>query len=216
MSVKSSSLTTAQRVCDYMGITLPTGTKLTAMEKMIDAVSSLVLGYIDRTLKKTTYTREMYDTERSPTLGLDNFPIIAGETFTLERRTSAQNEDDWETVDTLYYHVENATGIIYCANYLLFSKTRMGYRVTYTAGYDFNNTTTFLSDTDVGDIELVVWMLVEGSWNKRGGGAGIERESIGDYSVTYKKSLFESEDIKSILDKYCVPTGMGVITPFLD
>jgi len=214
MAVKSYALTTAARLSSYMDITTPTGTKLTAMEKTIDALTDFIEGYIGRRIKKTTYTREMYDTEEGATLDLEQFPVISTESFSLEKRNSVYNEDSWETVDSEEYHIDYKTGIIVASGAYQFMRTIQGYRVTYTAGYVFDNSATFLSDTEAGDLELAIWILAETTWNKRKGGNGVTSERIGDYSVTYKKAVMESEDIKSILDKYAVPIGMGVITPF--
>lgn len=210
----SYALTTATRLSNYMGISVPTGVTLSAMERMIDAVTTFVENYTGRRFKKTVYTQEEYDTEEAETLNLKHLPVVAGQAFTLERRNSGLNEDDWETVDSQYYHVDRETGMIEFADGITLSRRRKGYRVTYTAGYDFDNATTFLSDTEAGDVELAVWMLMEGLWNKRKGGSGISHESIGDYSVTYRKELMENEDLQAILDKYATLDTIGVITPF--
>lgn len=214
MSVKSYSLTTAARGASYMDISTPTGAKLAAMEAIIDSITEFIENYIGRRVKKTTYTQEMYDTENGQTLNLNNFPVDEDSTFLLERRTSSLNEDDWEPVDSEYYHVEYDAGIILCASGIEFDRTIRGYRVTYTAGYDFDNSSTYLSDTEAGDLELAMWQLLEAIWNKRKGGSGIESEKIGDYSVKYTKYLMENPDTKAILDKYAaVNDELGVITP---
>jgi hypothetical protein len=114
----------------------------------------------------------------------------------------------------MYYHVDYATGVIYGAGGWRFARTRKGYRVTYTAGYDYDNTTTYLSQTTGGgDIEIAAWMLLEGIWNKRLGGTGAESERLGDYSVTYAKLLMESDDIRALLDKHAKVNEATVITP---
>ena len=213
MSVKSWSLTTASRVSSYMEITTPTGTQLAALEAIIDSVTEFVENYIGRRLKKTTYTQEMYDTEEAETLNLKHFPIVSGTTVLLERRSSGLNEDDWQTVDSEYYHIDYNAGMLIGAGGIVFFPTRNGYRVTYTAGYDFDNTDTFLSDTEAGDIELVAWMLVSAIWDKKKGGGDVESERIGDYSVTYSKFVMENANVKTILDRYAISDEIGVITP---
>jgi len=214
MAVKSYALTIASRLSAYMDITTPTGTKLTVMEAIIDAVTEFIEDYLGYRVQKTAYTNEEYDTEEGQVLNLKNFPVVSGETFTLQRRTSALDEDSWETVDSEYYHVEEKSGIIYGAGGWEFSRTRRGYRVTYTAGYDFDITGTYLSSTEGGSIELAAWMLCEGIWSKRKGGSGIKSERIGDYSITYTKLLMENEDIKSLLDKHAsADDSFAVLTP---
>ena len=156
------------------------------------------------------------------TLNLKNFPISTTATFTLERRTSNQNDDSWEAVDSSYYHIDYGSGMIMGASGLRFNRTTKGYRASYTAGYDFDNSATFLSDIEAGDLELAIWMLASGVWNRRKGGAAgeIQSERIGDYAVTYRTSLMESEDLKAILDKYAGVgasagggEGVGVLGP---
>jgi hypothetical protein len=196
-----------------MGISTPSAATLTMMNALIDSVTEFIERYLGYRVQQTAYTEEEYDTEDSQTLLLKSFPVVSGETFTLERRTSPLNEDRWETVESQYYHVDEEAGMIHGASGWKFPRSRRGYRVSYTAGYDFDNYTTYLSDTEGGDIELAAWMILEAVWNKRRGGAGVERERIGDYSVTYKRTLFENEEIKSLLDKYARADEVHVLTP---
>lgn len=215
MAIKITDLTTAQRIADYGGLGTLTGTKLTVMNRIVTQLSGFVLRYIGRNLKQATYTQEEYSTEHGNSLNLQNFPISSSATFKLELRTSGENEDEWETVDSQYYFIDYDSGIIFGISGWNFMRTVNGYRVTYTAGYDFDNTTKFLSDTDAADIELVVWMLGMSVWNRRKGGVGIRSEKIGDYSVSYTKMLLENSDIKSILDKYKNQgnDNLGAMTP---
>lgn len=213
MALKSYAVTTAARFSDFLEIATPTGAQLTIMEALINSVTEFIEGYTGR-LKKTTYTQELYTTEKSQTINLRHFPAIQSSGLTLERRTSDLNEDDWEVVDSQYYFVDWDNGIIESVGDLYFSKTRNGYRVTYTAGYDFDNATTFLSDTEAGDVEIVAWRLLEPIWNKKKSGGDIQSERIGDYSVTYKKVLFADEDLLGILQRFSsTQDTFGVLTP---
>ncbi len=215
MSVKSYALTTRQRLMDFMGVSSLTSTQENVLDRVIDSVTEYIERYIGFRVKQTAYSNEEYSTDESPTLILKNFPIDSAETFTLARRNSSINENNWETIDSQYYHVDYNAGIIYGASGWRFSKTRNGYRVTYTAGYDFDNSATFLSDTEGGDLELATWMLATTMWNRRKGGAGITQESIGDYSVTYAKSIMENDELRAILDKYARSEPGGVQTPYV-
>jgi hypothetical protein len=197
-------------------ITTPIGTELALMENIIGSVTDFIEKQCGRRFKKTTYTQEMYSTEESETLNLKNFPVISTAPFVLERRDSSMNEDDWEVVDTLYYHIDYTVGMIIGAGGLTFARTINGYRVTYTAGYDFDNVATFLGDTEAADVELAAWILISSVWNTgTGAGANVQAERIGDYSVTYAKTALFDDDLKKILDKYAQgeALGMGVITP---
>jgi hypothetical protein len=197
-----------------MGIDTPTGASLTLLENLINTATEFIENYTGRRFKKATYTQEEYDTERAETLNLRNYPVVSGTTLTLEKRTSPLNEDDWEVVNSEYYHIDYNNGMLEGAGGMRFSRTRRGYRVTYTAGYDFDNSSTFLSDTEAGDVELATWMLVSILWGKTSagvvsGGGEIKSERIGDYAVTYGSVVMANEDIKSILDKYGGASGSG-------
>jgi hypothetical protein len=213
MAVKSYALTTAQRAADFAGLGTLSGTKLTQMERLVDSVTEFVENYLGYRVKKASYTNEEYDTEDAQMLLLKNFPVDSAESFVLQRRTSALNEAEWETVDSQYYHVDTNAGIVYGASGWKFSRTRRGYRVSYTAGYNFDNLTTYLSDTEGGDIELAAWMLLSLLWDIRKGGVGVESERIGDYAVTYRRLLMENEDIQTLLDKHARMDTFGVLTP---
>ena len=211
MALKTYALTTVARLCAFMDISVPTGGALTAMTEMINAVTELIEGYIGRRLKETAYSQEEYDTEYAQTLNLQNFPVSTTAAFTLESRKSSENENEWDTVESKYYHVDNISGIIEGAGGSRFVRTTKGYRVSYTAGYSFDNSSTYLADTVAGDIELAAWMLMSGVWNKRrGGSAGeIASERIGDYAVSYRATLLQSKDVRAILDKYAEVGGSG-------
>lgn len=213
MALKSYALTTVQRLKDFLGLSSTTSTQDDVLERIVNSATEYIENYLRFRVKETTYTQEEYDTDPTDTLILKQRPINSSETFTLQRRNSAVNEDEWETVDSQYYHIDYNSGIIYGVSGFKFSRTRRGYRVTYTAGYDFDNSSTFLSDTEAGDLEWACWILCASAWNNRKGGGGIRSERIGDYSVTYAKSLIENDEVKAILDKYAdIDTG-GVLTP---
>lgn len=130
---------------------------------------------------------------------------------------SSVNEDEWEVVDSQYYHVDHASGIIYGATGLKFEQTRKGYKVTYTAGYDFDNSATFLSDTEAGELELAFWMAAQDIWSSRsdGNNGDVVSESIGDYSVTYSKSVNQNSKVIDILSRYSRLEIVGVQSPYV-
>ncbi len=213
MSIKTYALTTSQRFADYAGLGTLAGADLTLADRLVDSVTEYIENYIDFRVQKTTYTEEEYSTEDGQILVLDHSPIVSGETFVLARRTSPMNFDEWENVNSEYYHVEEDTGIIYGASGWKFSRTRYGFRATYTAGYDYDNSSSFLSDTKGGDIELAAWMLLQAIWSIRKSGTGVKSETIGDYKIVYGRITMEDADIKSILDKYTQEDTFGVLTP---
>lgn len=203
MSLKSYALTTVSRAKDFMDLSDLSSTEETVLENIVNSVTEYIENHCGRRFKQTTYTQEEYSGANSEYLVLDQYPIDSTATFTLEYRSSARNEDDWDTIDSEDYFVHWDEGIVELPEGGKFQDyAPLNYRVTYTAGYDFDNSSSYLSDTEAGDIEYVAWKLVASAWNKRRGGEDIEKESIGDYSVTYAKEVFENEELEAILDNY--------------
>lgn len=171
MALKSYALTTVQRAADFIGLgtIAAASTEESVLERLINAATEYVEKYLGYRVKQTTHTDELHESQGGDTIILNNFPVDSV-VFTLQRRLSGLNEDDWETIDSSYYHIDYDAGIIYAARGTKFATTRYGYRVSYTAGYVFNNTTTFLSDTEAGDLELAIWLLVASVYGRRRGG----------------------------------------------
>ena len=214
MALNAHALTSVQRLADFLGLgTITAGsTKETLLQMVINSVTAFVESYCKRRFKETTYTQELYDGDGTQFLFLKNYPVDSSGTFTLERRESALNEDDWEQIDSEYFYVDYDAGYIETANESIrFIPGVKNYRVTYTAGIAFNLSSTFLSDSTA-DLEYAAWKLCATVYNRRHGDAGIQSESIGDVSVTYTKEVFENEEIKSILDKYARHDAHGTIT----
>lgn len=216
MALKSYALTTVQRLKDFMGLGTTTAAQDTTLETIINAATEYIEQYIGFRVKKTTYTEEMYDTDNSPSLTLKRRPVDSASSFILQRRNSSLNENSWETIDSQYIHVDYNAGIIYGAGGWKFFKSRQGYRVTYSAGYDFNNSSTFLSDTEAGDLELAIWMIAKDMYNTAGREAGVIREAIGDYEIEYSEASDEtiSAPAMDILNKYSIDVA-GVQTPYV-
>lgn len=201
------ALTTEQRVADYMGLgTLVSGSaKHTKVQRLINSVTDWIEKYCGRRFKLTTYTDQQFDGQGGNKIVLPNYPI--GTLTSLSFRSSGLNEDDWETIASNLYHVDLNTGIITgtgsgkLSSGYLFAQGKYNMKATYTAGYNFDNTSTFLSDVGAADLEYICWKLVATAYEKKGA-VGIQSERIGDYSVTYAKTAFENEEVKDILDKY--------------
>lgn len=213
MTLLAYALTTVQRAADYLGLgTVASGSALeTKLQAEINAVTAFIENYIGFRVKQTTYTNEVYDTEKGDTIILQRKPVSG---VVLQMRASSLNEDSWETIDSQYYRVDEAAGIIYGMAGWRFARARGGYRVSYTAGYNFDNSTTFLGETAGADLELAAFMLIGAVHSRAASGAGIKSERIGDYSVVYQGALMENDDVLSILDKYAdIATGT-YLTPY--
>lgn len=218
--LNAGAYSTADRLSAFMGITTPTGTSLTAMEALINAATGFIENYTSRKFKKATYTQLELDTERGQIINLPYYPVISTSPIILERRNSQLKEDKWETIDQLYYDVDNDSGIIHMMDGVYLFRGRKIYRITYTAGYDFDNSSTFLGDTLAGDVEVALWIMVQDVWKNKGVPANLYAEQIGDYKVTYQRPvkgatgfMFDNQQALAILDKYVDISPVGVLTP---
>jgi hypothetical protein len=220
MTLNSDALTTVARLTNFLGLDTPASGSATENRYIayINSLTKIIQRYTGMTFKKTTYSNEVYTAERGQTLNLKHYPIISSEPFILERRSSQLNESDWETIDGEYYTVDYEAGIIQAMAGIFFFRGRDLYRVTYTAGYDFNNSTTFLGDTDAGDVELALFLMAQDLDQNSGSQGNVKSERIGDYQVTYGQANWNQMGINNlqaigILDHYKDLIGEGPLTP---
>jgi hypothetical protein len=208
MSLVSYALTTRQRVKDFLDISADDATTNNVIDRIINSVTDWVENYCDRRFLKTTYTNEKYDGRDYQSLLLRNYPIDMDSTLTLSYRNSWEDEEEWTTVPSdEYFKYPDEGRLEYPKAAIgdrgrIFRRGGQNYRVTYSAGYDFDNAATFLSDVGAADLEYVVWKLCGVAWNSRRGGDDVISESIGQYSVKYSKEAFEDEKLTDILNKY--------------
>lgn len=203
MALKAYALTTVQRAADFIGLgTLTQGTtKYTVIELLINAMTEYIENYVGFRVKQNDVTSQELDGDGSDTLFISgvNLSNIA----TLQYRTTGDSSSGWETIDSDQYHIYEDEGYIRFIGSRKFMAGKRNYRVSYRSGYDFDNATTFLADTEAGDLELAIWKLVAAGWERRKGGGGIKSESIGDYSVSYTEGgSFADPDVIAILDNY--------------
>jgi len=213
MATVSHSLTTRQRLLDFLGVDSTTATEDDVLDRIINAVTAYVENYTGRRIMKTAHSNEVYDGHNEEQIILKNWPVDSDETFTLQYRDSSENEDDWETIDSTDYYVKYDEGIVHGTGRSKWIAAIRKYRVSYTAGYNFDNATTFLSDTVAGDLEYITWKLASLAWNNRQADPNVASESLGDYSVSFMKTVMEDGDVKSVLDKYKRYEMVSVMTP---
>ena len=202
MAIKSNALTTLARLKAYLGIT--SASYDTVLEYTIDSTTAFILQYCDRIFQKTVYTNEVYDGNGTPNLLLKNYPVVSGTTFTLEVRDSVDNQSSFSAIASEDYFIKESSGII---NYIsgVFEKLPQHYRITYTAGYDYDTATKTLISVNLGDLEYAVWKLCAVMYYQRSNSGDIASESIGDYSVTYMKEVMTDPEVMAILDRYKRP-----------
>lgn len=213
MSIKTYALTTVARLCQFLGIAEPANPSAdySQLERIIDITTAYIERQIGFRVQQTTYTNEEYSTDGSGNIVLRGRPISSSDAITLQNRASGLNDNSWDTIASNLYVVDYNGGIISGMGSYKFSNGQSGFRVTYTAGYDFDNSTTFLSDTEGGDLEYVMWKLCKAIYDSIGSDTGledVESESIGDYSVTFAKASFGDSDVSNILERY-TPLGFG-------
>lgn len=200
MNTNAWALTTRARVMDFMGITSLTAQQENVLDRIIDAVTDYIEHFCGRRFKSTAYAEE-FNGDGSRDYTAKHYPISA--ITSLQYRNSSANEDSWTSMDTEDYFYDLNSGIIMLSGnsrFIFFSDYL--YRLNYTAGFAFDNTNTFLSTTGGADLEYAVWKLCVTAFDKAKGEVGVESESIGDYSVTYAKTMFENSEIKEIISKY--------------
>lgn len=213
MAVVSYSLTTRQRLIDFLGLSSTTATEDNVLDRLINVTTAYIENYTGRRIMQTAHTNEMHDGHRDERILLKNWPVDSSSSFTLQYRDSGENEDDWETIDSEDYYVKYLEGIIHRVGEANWIKAIRKYRVSYTAGYNYDNTTTFLSDTAGGELEFVAWKLAATAWNNRQGDPRTASERIGDYSVTFFASIMEDPALKDMLDRYQRFEMVSVMTP---
>jgi len=204
MAINNNGLTTVARVKSFIGITVADYDTL--LERLINQVSDFVEHYCDRTFIETANSNELYDGTGTDKLFLKNFPVSSTATFTLEKRNSNQNVSSWSSIDSELFFVDYTTGIIE-TNGWGFLEAPQHFRVTYTSGYDFDNFTpgNTLESQNIGDLEYAVWKLVANVYYMRKDSSNVQSESIGDYSVTFRKSTMTDQEIKDILNRFRRP-----------
>jgi len=206
MSVVTYALTTRARLKTFLGITSTDDNAL--LDSIIDSVSDFVEHFCDRRFQKTVYSNQVYDGNDSPYLMLKQFPVVSGEDFTLQRRDSFDNQNSWSTIDSEHFFVKESEGIIHYVESFnlegaIFVKAPQHYRVSYTAGYDFNTAgTKTLESVGLGDLEFAIWKLCAKVYNQRKSSGDVQSESIGDYSVLFRKEAMIDQEIKGILLSY--------------
>jgi hypothetical protein len=203
------ALTTVARFKSFVGIT--SNAYDTKIGIIIDVATDLIEKYCDRRFIETTYTDQYYDGNGSTQLLLRQYPISTRATFQLDERNSDMNDASFSSVDTSLYHLDYTNGMIELVGYK-FREVPKKYKVTYTAGYAFDNTTpgATLESLGIGDLEYACWVICNNIYKHAASPTGISSESIGNYSVSYGGQgwLLKDPELKLILDKYKRPHYM--------
>jgi len=185
MALATYALTTLARVKTLLNIS--GSTYDTLLEDIINAVTDAIENQCSRRFAETTHTEEQIDGTGKPSLFVKFYPITI---FTkLEVRTG---KTTWVEVDSDDYRINSDTGELQ-----LTGDTREGFR-NYRATYDAGFTTIPY------DLDMAAAQMAAHEFNTRGQGGGqIESESLGDYTVSYRKGTDESDKfIDGVIEKY--------------
>lgn len=195
------ALTTVARAKLYLGIT--TSADDTLIERLIDVATDTIESFCGRRFKKTTYTDELYDGTGGDSLVLKQYPVVAGQAFTLNERAGSDNVSNFSTLSSNIYFVKNDRGIVQFSSGI-FLPYPQRYKITYTAGYDFDNTTPGATAESVGlgDLEEACWQLVGNAYSDRKHNDAVASESIGNYSVSFRRDISMSASLKATLERY--------------
>ena len=204
MSLLAHALTTVARAKVFLDITIADDDTL--IERLVNSATDFIEKYCDRRFKKTTYSNEIYNGSGSNKLLLKQYPVDSASAFTLEKRDSISNEDSFSDIESEDYFVHWEKGIVENVRSIFYSYPRH-YRISYAAGYDYDNAASYLSDVGAADLEYACWKLVSSLYDETGTDGGIQSESLGDYSVSYMKATMADDELKGILNKYKRPFG---------
>lgn len=202
MALNSYALTTVDRTKTFMGMSGATNDAV--LEILINSCTDFIEKECGgRRFKQTAYTNEEYDGSGSRTLVLRNWSVSETATFTLQYRETLENLDKWATVQAKDYKIDFENGLVhFITKTSIFHREPYNYRVSYTAGYDYDNVATYLSDVGAGDLEMACWMLVRDIFNEKGMTGNIRSESIGNYSVTFARELGLHPEVQTMIQRY--------------
>lgn len=199
-ALNSWALTSVADVKESLSIDAGDTTKDNLITRKINQATDMIESYCnldnDHHFASTTYTNEEYDGSGTDQLSLRARPVI---TFTsLEQRSSTQNINDWVTLSSTDYFVDDNAGVI---DALLGFYYRWNlYRVTYTAGY-----ATIPSDLAEACATLAAFMVENGTT-----GVAVKRKDQGPKSIEYFQpmqggSLIENLGLDDVLARYTNP-----------
>lgn len=194
----SYALTTVADVKESLGITDSSQDNLVI--RKINFATEAIEGWCrlprDHHFKETTYTNEEYDGSGSNMLRLKMRPVST--LSSLQFRTTSENLDSWDSVDTQNYFLDINSGVVD----LLYSEgTRFNsFRATYTAGF-----ATIPADLAEAAVMLAAY-LVENSTT----GTNVKRQREGQREIEYFQinagdgngSLVEQLSLDDVLQRY--------------
>lgn len=187
MPVVSYALVTLSETKTYLDIS--SSDFDTVLENLIDGVTDFVESQIGgRRIAQESYSNEEYDID-GRFIFLKQWPVDSDSTFTVERRTGALDNPNWETkTEGKDYEPYYEEGYI---DFFVPETARKLYRVSYTAGYD----------PIPNDLKMLAWKLIGQVFNKRTA-EGLKSEDAGSWSVSFLTMTEKDPIVRQTLDAY--------------
>lgn len=195
------ALTTVADVKESLNIASSDSTKNNLIIRKINQATDMIQKHCGRTFKLTQYVED-YDGSNIDELTLSNWPVVvdATRTFSVQRRDSGLNEEDFETVDASLYFVDTASGVVEL-NYVAAGRWNR-YRYSYWAGY-----ATIPNDLAEAANMLACYLVT----NPNGLNIGVQTRKEGQREVRYSLNntnitflnLLQQLGIDDTLAAYC-------------
>jgi hypothetical protein len=175
-SLNSYALTTVADVKESLGITGSSQDNL--IIRKINQATDMIEAFCGKNnnqhFASTSYAEE-YDGTGTNQLILRNRPVIS---FTsLEQRSTTENINDFDTINTEDYFVDSGAGVVECIFTLSLSFNM--YRATYTAGFI----------TIPSDLAEACVMLASALVENASTGAAVKKKTQGPKSIEYYESV---------------------------
>lgn len=205
MAVITNAYTTLARQKSFLEIPTTKTVYDSILEIIIGSATKAIQTYLKRELARTAYTNQKYDGTGTRDLLLRHYPVIEGQTFTLQQRDTLDNENDWSTIDSDEYFVDYDAGTIHWTQGN-FKQYAQHYQVSYTAGYyppGDNNFSAGASDSLPLEIELACHLLVAKIFRQlRKAGTGVEQVRSSDVTVRMSADMLLDKQLQSLLEPY--------------
>lgn len=153
------------------------------LKLLIAQCSRFIEEHCRRRFKKAQYT-EVYDGDGTPTLFLDNYPVISVSGLSID--SVAYDSSDY---------VVYSEGRIRLVDGSVFTRGDQNVQVTYEAGYE-----SVPEDVEMCCVELVAAKFKQIDSDR----IGISSQSFGDQSVSFLESEL-TDKIKNVLNRYRKP-----------
>jgi hypothetical protein len=194
-TLKTYALTELADVKESLNIASSNHTYDNLIIRKINSATAMIENYCGRRFKETAYVDEIYNASGTDQIVLKQRPVIGD--VTLKARDTSLNDDDFESLDSQLFFVDDSSGVL---DLNFRSAGHWGrYAISYTAGY-----TTIPDDLAEAAASLAAYLVTYAD----SGNVGVKLKQEGqrrvDYSVGVKgaQDLFAQLGIDGVIDSY--------------